>query len=444
MVNEITVSPHDPATAYAAVSRYKVNDFTPLAYVTHDYGQSWDRITNGFDDDAWVHVVREDPKRAGLLYAGTETGMYVSFDGGDHWQSLQLNLPNTPINDVMVHERENDLIVATSGRSFWILDDLSPLQQAADAASSQSEGGHFLIEPRHAYRLAGGGGFGGGGEGQNPPNGAVLDFVLGDLDEGQEVKIEIRTQAGDLVRTHSTKPDEELSPGARPLQVHPGHNRITWNLRHESIPNIPGAYVFGSLLGRRVIPGTYDVRLVVGEWMMGRPLEVRMDPRTDATMADYVEQDAFVAGVAAELAAIHDAVTRNNDVRGQVESLLERIEGEEGADEVSEAGEALAGDLETVADSLYQRRVVDGQTVINFPSRLKFQYVFLHGNASGAEGEVSMGSRDVLGDLRARWTVHQATNDELLGPRLDAFNRLAAEAGFSVIIAPPRPRRPVS
>ena len=169
-----------------------------------------------------------------------------------------------------------------------------------------------------------------------------------------------------------------------------------------------------------------------------------MDPRVDATMADYFEQDAFVAEVAAELTAIHRAVTRNNDVRGQIEALLDRVEDDERAPDVAESGSALATDLEAVADSLYQRRTVDGQTVINFPTRLKFQYVFLHGNAGGAETGVSMGSRDVLRDLRARWSVHQVTNDELLGPRLDAFNDLVRDAGFSVIIMPPAPSRPIS
>jgi photosystem II stability/assembly factor-like uncharacterized protein len=465
VVNEISVSPHDPATAYAAINKYKYNDFTPMAWVTHDYGDSWDEISEGFEADAWVHVVREDPRRAGLLYAGTETGIYVSFNGGEMWQSLQLNLPNTPINDLMVHPRENDLVVATSGRSFWILDDLSPLQQAADVA----EGANHLFAPRHAYRLAGGGGFGGGGEGQNGPSGAVIDFVLGadyagalaadesgsdesgsqepaagGTAESETVSIEILSAAGEVVRTLSTAPDDDLSPGARALSVAVGANRITWNLRHESIPNIPGAYVFGSLAGRRVVPGDYRVRLTVGEWSMTQPLEVRIDPRVDATLADYLAQDAFVAEVAAELTAIHRAVARNNDVRGQIESLLERIEDDERGAEVTEEGGALAGELETVADSLYQRRTVDGQTVINFPTRLKFQYVFLHGNAGGAEGAVSMGSRDVLGDLRARWTVHQTTNEELLGPRLDDFNELVRQAGFSIIIAPPRPRRPIS
>lgn len=448
MVNEIDVSPHDPATAYAAINRYKFNDFTPMAWVTRDYGESWDEISDGFDDEAWVHVVREDPRTPGLLYAGTETGVYVSFDGGQMWQSLQLNLPNTPINDLIVQERENDLVVATSGRSFWILDDLSPLQQAGALARGEGpaayEAGHHLYDPRHAYRLAGGGGFGGAGEGQNGPSGAVIDFVLGDVPEGEAVTLTFRTRAGDVIRTLSTHPDDELSPGAQPLRVQPGHNRVVWNLRHESIPNIPGAYVFGSLQGRRVIPEDYAVELTIGDWLMARRLRVLMDPRVETTMAEYVEQDQFVAEVAAELTAIHQAVARNNDVKGQIETLLERIADDPDGGEVVEEGEVLATDLETVADSLYQRRTVDGQTVINFPTRLKFQYVFLHGNADGAETGVSMGSRDVLTDLRARWTVHQATNDELLGPRLDAFNRLAQDAGFSIIIAPPRPRRPVS
>lgn len=440
IVNEISVSPHDPGTAYAALTRYKFNDFTPLAYVTYDYGGSWEQISEGFDEEAWLHVVREDHRRRGLLYAGTETGIYVSFNGGERWQSLQLNLPNTPINDLVIQERENDLIVATSGRSFWILDDLSPLQQAMDVA----EGQHHLYAPRHAYRLAGGGGFGGGAEGRNGPSGAVVDFVLGsELEEGQSVTLEFLSAAGDLIRTLSTAPDEELSPGARAISVAQGMNRIEWNLRHEAIPNIPGAYVFGSLAGRRVIPGSYQVRLTIGEWSMTQPLEVRMDPRVDATMAEYVEQDAFVASVAAELTAIHEAVARNNDVKGQIDELLDRL-GEDATAEITDEGTSLSTDLETVADSLYQRRTVDGQTVINFPSRLKFQYVFLHGNADGADAGVSMGSTDVLRDLGARWSVHQATNDELLGPRLDAFNEMVRDAGFSIIIAPPRPRRPIS
>jgi hypothetical protein len=262
--------------------------------------------------------------------------------------------------------------------------------------------------------------------------------------EGDSVTVEIMSTAGEIIRTYSTHPDEDVSPGAQPITVEAGHNRLAWNLRHEQIPNIPGAYVFGSLAGRRVIPGTYQVRLTAGDFTQTQSLEVRKDPRVDATMAEYVEQDQFVAQVARELTDIHHAAIDVNDVDDQVETLMGRIEGRDGADVVGEAADALMEELTTVADSLYQARVVDGQTVINFPSRLKFQYVVLHGNAEGAETGVSRGSEDVLSDLRVRWTSHDATVRQLLGPRLDEFNRLLAEHGFGAIIRPPERRRTIS
>ena len=440
-INAIEVSPHDPATAYVAYTRYKFNDFTPHVLVTTDFGENWEDRTQGVPEEAWTKVVREDPVRPGLLYMGTETGMFVSWDQGERWQPLQLNLPNTPINDLIVQKRENDLVAATSGRSFWVLDDLTPLQQAPDAMDQDVH----LLAPRHAYRLAGGGGFGGGGfVGQNPPSGAVVHFALAEAPaEGTDVTVEFLSAAGGVIRTYSTSPDEDLSPGARPIAAGAGLNRVTWDLRHEQIPNIPGAYVFGSLAGRRVVPGMYSVRLTVGDVVQTQPLEVRMDPRVDATMADYLEQDVFVASVASELTDIHHSAIDVNDVNGQIETLLGRIEGLDGADRVDELAGDLTEDLTTVADSLYQARVVDGQTVINFPSRLKFQYVWLHGNADGAETGVSRGSEDVLGDLRVRWTQHRATVSDLLGPRLDELNDLLQELGFGRIIPPDRPR-PIS
>ena len=442
-INAIEVSPHDPATAYVAYTRYKFNDFTPHVLITTDYGESWDDRTDGIPEEAWTKVVREDPVRPGLLYLGTETGMYVSWDQGGHWQSLQLDLPNTPINDLIIQRRENDLVAATSGRSFWILDDLTPLQNAVEVEGSET----YLLAPRHAYRLAlsGGGGPGGNSGGQNPPDGAVFDIYLGEEPtETDTVTVEVLSSAGDVIRTYSTHPDEELSPEAEAVSLDAGHNRGVWDLRHEQIPNIPDAFVFGSLEGRRVVPGDYQVRLTAGETTMTQPLEVRMDPRVDLTLAEYIEQDVFVAEVAAELTEIHRAARDVNDVNEQIGTLLERIEGREGADIVGEAADELTTDLEVVADSLYQARVMDGQTVINFPSRLKFQYVWLHGNADGAETGVTRGSRDVLGDLRVRWTQHRGTVEDLVGPRLDAFNDLLEEHGLGAIIAPPGRRRPIS
>ncbi len=442
LINAIEVSPHDPATAYVTFTRYKFNDFTPHVFVTTDYGEHWEERTRGIAPDAWARVVREDPVRPGLLYLGTELGAYVSWDQGRHWQSLQLDLPLTPVNDLVVQRRENDLVAATGGRSFYILDDLTPLQRAPETSGTQVD----LLPPRHAYRVAGGGGgFGrrGGDAGENPPEGAVLHVWLKETPaEDDTVRIDILTADGARVRTYSTHPDPEESPEAQPLKLKAGHNRVIWDLRHERIPNIPGAYVFGSLAGRRVVPGTYTVRLSAGDAVVERPVEVRKDPRVETTLSEYEEQDAFAAEIAAELTEIHRAAMDVNDVRGQVEALMERIDGRAGADEVEPAADSLVAELATVADSLYQARVVDGQTVINFPSRLKFQYVWLYGNVEGAEGRVTRGARDVLRDLRVRWTQHRATVEELLGPRLDAFNALLQRHGFGGILRPERRRTP--
>ena len=180
------------------------------------------------------------------------------------------------------------------------------------------------------------------------------------------------------------------------------------------------------------------------DWTAEQPLTVLPDPRADALMAEYLEQDAFVAEVAAELVQVHRAATDVDDVAAQIDVLGGRIEGREGADEVQPLADSLTADLEAVADSLYQARVVDGQTVINFPSRLKFQYVWLHGNAEGAEAGVTRGSRDVLTDLRVRWGRHRTRVEELLGERLDELNEALEERGLGTVLRPRERVRAVS
>jgi hypothetical protein len=218
MINAIDVSPHDPATAYVAVTRYKFNDFTPLAFKTNDYGKTWKKIVSGIPDEAWVRVVREDPKRRGLLYMGTELGVFVSFDDGESWDPLQLNLPVTPVTDLMIQKRENDLVASTAGRSFWILDDLSPLQQIDSSVTSAKL---HLFAPRPAYRVERGFSFGAPvAVGKNPPAGAILDFVVAEVSEEKEKKLtlEILDSSGSLVRRYPPG----FLPRARPRSATPG------------------------------------------------------------------------------------------------------------------------------------------------------------------------------------------------------------------------------
>jgi photosystem II stability/assembly factor-like uncharacterized protein len=436
LVNTVEPSPHDPATAYIAFTRYKFNDFTPWAFKTNDYGRTWTEISEGFEDEHFVRVIREDPVRRGLLYAGTEQGMYVSFDDGDHWQRLQMDLPHTYITDLQVQSDRNDLVASTGGWGFWVLDDLSPLQQWDGA---QGEEVH-LFTNRHAYRVAGGwgGGFG-QNAGENPPNGAVVDFFIAEAPE-EEVRLEILAPDGELVRAYSTAPDEDA--GEESLTVEAGMNRHVWDLRHADIYPVPDLYLWGSLSGRRAVPGAYTVRLTAGELERTGSLEVRKDPRVETTQAQFVEQDVFLRGVQNELEAMHRGVVQLGQVREQVDAILERSEDDEGEAiaRVRELGGALSDSLTVVEDSLVQWRTVDGQTVLNAPSRLNLYYVYLHGEVDGADDGLGEAARQVLRDLNGRWHPLRDRLEVLLDEAIDDFNRAVQEAGVTPVAKPSRPR----
>jgi photosystem II stability/assembly factor-like uncharacterized protein len=431
MINAIDISPHDPATAYVAVTRYKFNDFTPLAFKTSDYGKTWKSIVKGVPEEAWVRVVREDPKRRGLLYMGTELGVFISFDDGESWDSLQLNLPVTPVTDLMIQERDNDLVAATAGRSFWILDNLSPLQQIDDAVKNAKV---HLFAPRPAYRVERGFSFGGGTAGKNPPPGAILDFFVDEVSDEKQVSLEILDSTGAVVRKYPSE-DPPQGPAAErnPWKPKSGMNRVSWDLRHETPKRVPGLFSFGGLSGRKVLPGTYQVRLTAGDEARTQPLEVKKDPRLDTPLSAYEAQDEFLEEVANEIAAIHQGVIRLRGVREQVQSLLERTKDRP---EIEEQGKALIGKLDAMEDELVQKRTVDGQTVINFTVQLNHHFIMLHGAVDSSEEGVIEGARDRFQDLMALWTQKRTTLDSLLGADLDAFNALVREKGIPSVIVP--------
>jgi photosystem II stability/assembly factor-like uncharacterized protein len=316
-VQNIEPSPHHPGTAYYACYRYLLGDFAPYIYRTDDYGKTWTRLTdgaNGIAADEPTRVVREDPDRAGLLYAGTEFGMYISFDDGAHWQSFQLNLPATPVTDIKVSHK--DLVLATQGRSFWILDNLTPLHQIKPATAEQNA----LFAPREAIRTPGGRG-GGGGRGAGvvyPQPGAQIDYYLASAPAG-EITMEITDAAGHTVRKLSSQeqaggggrgrggrggaaaeeamPDDEEGGGGRfraapvRLEKTPGMHRITWDLRY------PGPWQSAARPegpnGPAAVPGKYSVKLTAGSWTATQPFTLIEDPRITAdhvTQADLQEQ----------------------------------------------------------------------------------------------------------------------------------------------------------
>ncbi|MCE2531279.1 MAG: glycosyl hydrolase, partial [Acidimicrobiia bacterium] len=365
MVNSVDLSAHEPGGAYITLARYKFNDFAPYIYKTTDYGENWERIDAGIAADrpeAWARVVREDPERRGLLYAGTELGMYVSFDDGASWRSLDLNLPLTQITDLQV--QAGDLAVATQGRGFWVLDDLSPLRQQRDAEAAD---GHHLYTPSTGYRVSQGlgGPVGPTTSGQNKTPGVAIDYVVGappegtesggasdpaEASEGRSLVLEILDAEGAVIRTFTTD-TAMTAEGVRrsSAPAAPGHNRVFWDLRVEGGPRIAESYsFFGEAQGYRVTPGTYGARLTVGDApAQTRAFEVRGDPRIPSTETDFAANERFLESVFGAIVDLHVGLNDIRDVRAQVDAVVGQASeaGLSGAEALEAAGTALTDSI---------------------------------------------------------------------------------------------------
>ncbi len=343
-VNSIELSAHDEGRAFIAVHRYRTGDDRPYIFRTNDFGATWSLLTdgaNGIPADHFVRVVREDPVRRGLLFAGTESGLYVSLDDGSSWQPFQLDLPITPVTDLAV--KRGDLVVATQGRSFWILDDLSPLRQLT---SQVLDGDLHLFTPRPTVRWAdGSGGARGpsrGPVGKNPPFGAMIHYLLPDGiddEDANEVRLEILDGEGEVLRSMSSKEEEKRAPNIwrklfaeffepAKLDARPGANRWVWNLRLADATIVDDAVLWGSAEGPMVPPGAYQVRMTVGDWTETASFEVVPDPRLDLDPAAVAARFELARQVWTELSRSHELIERIGTVRDRVEGWAGRVDDE--------------------------------------------------------------------------------------------------------------------
>ena len=433
-ISQIDASPHDPGTAWLAVNRYQLDDYKPYAYVTTDYGTSWRGVAAGLPADAFVRVLREDPVRRGLVFAGTETGVHVSFDSGGSWQPLQRNLPAVPVTDLVV--KDQDVVVATQGRSFWILDDIAVLRQAkpelADAAV------HFFT-PSPAYRF--GGPEGRGTTGKNPPYGARFRYLLKDAPkDGEEIKLEILDAKGALVRAFSSKeekkdedadPEREAflgPPAPKTLPAQAGLNSFSWDLRYAEASKFKGLILWsGPTEGPRVIPGRYQVRLTAAGQTESQAFEVRKDPRLATSNADFAKQQELLLKIRDKLSATHDAIARLRGVRDQVKTASERAKGSEAEQAIQQAADALAKKLTAVEEALYQTKNRASQDPLNYPIRLNNKLAALGGTVASADAAPTAQAYAVYDELIAKIDAELKALDGLLADDVAAFNRLVRE-----------------
>jgi len=454
-VNEIDPSPLDAASAYVAGTRYKLDDFHPYLYKTDDWGATWTEIVDGIPEDHFTRVVRADPVRPGLLYAGTEDGVYVSFDDGSSWRALQLELPIVPVTDLKV--KEGDLVAATQGRGFWILDDLSPLRALDASAANLGSGEPTLLPPRPALRLRGGGAEHPVGAGTNPPTGLALYYVLPEEPAADtEVKIELLEPDGDVIRTLTRKPakdekkkgdDEGGDPDApgggsstgelEVLTAGKGLNRALWNLEYPGAEDFPGMILWNrSLDGPRAVPGNYTARLTVGDWTGEVPFEVVPDPRASATPEDYRAQLDFMLGVRDKLTETHRAIGRIRDVTKQLETVKKRLADRDEAPAVREAADHLVETLGDIEKTLYQTKNESPQDPLNFPVRLNDKLANLLGLAGMGDFRPTDQMLAVRDELTAQIDEQLARLDTVLTDDLAAFNRMAREAGVATVLLP--------
>ncbi|MFN7117348.1 MAG: WD40/YVTN/BNR-like repeat-containing protein, partial [Saprospiraceae bacterium] len=434
MIHSIEVSPHDKGTVYISANRYKFNDFNSLTYKSTDYGKTWTKIVNGVDTDDFIKVIREDKKVKGLLYAGSERGFYISFDGGNKWNKFQLNLPVVPVTDLVIHH--NDLVASTAGRAFWILDDLTPLQQTKGETAALA---NKLFPARPTIRMSG---FtpwwlpdGIPGIGQNPLDGVMLYYSLKEkADTASTVKLEILDAQGKVVRAYSSKRDPSKAGsaaaggGAPADPVLPGEaglNRFAWDFRTATLPDVPGAYIYGDFRGHRVAPGKYKARLEYKGEVSETEVEVLPDPRqTGVTAEDWRIQQENLSRIAQDVTEIHNAINDMRKVKKQIEGFNELMKDNKDMADIVNAGKELAKKLADWEANLVETRSKNFQDVINWPSRLSAEFLDLRGRLDTHDPKITQGIQDRLQDVENEWNTHRVTMEKLLSNDISAYNQL--------------------
>ncbi|MBW1295000.1 VPS10 domain-containing protein [Aquimarina litoralis] len=432
IINSIDISEHDPAVAYIVIMRYKSLDLNSYVFKTNDYGKTWVKIVNGLDDpNGFVRVVRADKKKKRLLYAGTETGLYVSNDDGAHWQRLKLNLPVVAINDLII--QDNDLVAATSGRGFWILDDLGVLQKMNVEKKNIQ-----LFKPKASYRI-----FGGVskavGQGLNPKSGVTLDYYLNKDADSLKLQLDV-LQGTKVIRSYTNKKQKDFKtwPGgpAKPevLPSKKGYHRFTWDFHREAIPAINKLFVFGGLSGASVAPGKYTIRLSLEKETVETEVTILPNPSIQSTPEDFVEQQRILVNIENTLKDMHESVIQMRSAKDQLTKYAKLLKEDEKAKTLIEKGEELQKRINTWEENLVQEKQKTFQDVINFNNKLNAQLIQLLHYIDQADPKVTKGAKERFNDLMGDWKVYKNERDAIINTEMKAYNDLYKSLDIPALI----------
>jgi photosystem II stability/assembly factor-like uncharacterized protein len=428
MWNSVEADPFKNGAAYFAGTRYKLDDFSPYIYKTEDYGKSWKRIDNGIDRMHFSRAIRADRKRKGLLYAGTEYGMYISYDDGANWKPFRLNLPVLSVTDIAI--KENDLIVGTQGRSIYILDDLSVVQQATDEIVSRSM---HVFMPYPAYRMQSGGrGFGGGVQrnaGANPPNGIVIPFYLKDAGDSAKLSVTVMDKNKKEIKTFSTASKENK------IEIKDGLNQFVWNLNYPDAEKIPEGMIIwnGNVNGPKAIPGNYFVKFKMGNDSAEVPFFIKADPNYKATQAEYEEQFDFLVTVRDKFSEVIKALQNIKDIRSQITAFKEKWTVDSTIKEVTSLMDSIGRKLTSVEEALHQTKAKSSQDVLNFPIRLDDKLSNIYGNAAAGNGALSKQSKEAYAVIGGQIDDQLNKLKNIFETEIIKLNQLIREKALPVI-----------
>lgn len=415
MINSIEPSAFDEGTCYIAATRYKLGDFQPYLYKTTDYGKTWTKITNGIDKEHFTRVVREDPKRKGLLYAGTETGMYISFDDGANWSSFQLNLPIVPITDLTI--KDNNLIVATQGRSVWMIDDLTVLHQLDTNKKSASS---ILYKPKDAYRTKGRAAkTPSKTAGQNHPNGVITHFYLKNLSEKDSINLTFTSMAGDTLANYSNTAKEKN----KKLEVKKGGNTFVWDTRGKGAEKLDGMILWwASLDGAKAVPGSYKVHLNVNGDTSTETFKIVPDPRAEASVQEMQEQFNFITDINTTIDKAHQSIKKIRKINTQLDAFSSQYKDNEATKELVTKAKAMKERLEEVEKALYQTKNRSNQDPLNFP--IKLTNKLGHLNSLVAIDDFPPTEQDIAvkNELTGKINKQLDTFDAVISKELQEFN----------------------